>query len=97
MIDCNLGRRRNGSWRRTRRGGNFFALRDGFQHVSGPGDVRQINFGLDFLFAANPTRRGFSRLRRTFARGADVDAYFFRFVLFQRAGVRFLLGHPNQR
>jgi hypothetical protein len=56
MIDCNLGRRRNGSCRRTRRGGNFFALRDGFQHVSGPGDVRQINFGFDFLFAANATR-----------------------------------------
>jgi hypothetical protein len=59
--------------------------------------VRQINFGLDFFFAANSARTRPASRRRTLRRGADVDAHLFRFVVFQRTGVRFLLGHSNQR
>ena len=46
--------------RLRRRRSRFFLLRDCFQHISRPGNVRQINLGLDFFFAAQRARR-FSR------------------------------------
>ena len=35
---------------------SFFALRNRLQHIPGTGNVRQINFGLDFFFAAKRAR-----------------------------------------
>jgi hypothetical protein len=63
------------------------------QHIPGLGDVRQINLGLDaFRFSA----RGAGGLgSRAFAGATHVHADFLRFVLFQRTGMRLLLGHPN--
>ena len=45
-------RRHRRRCRARRRRYRFFLLGDGFEHVSGTGDVRQINLGLDFFFAA---------------------------------------------
>jgi hypothetical protein len=74
----------------------FLALRNGFQHVSRPGDVREVDLGLDFFFAAQGTRR-FCRWRMRFRGTAQVHAHFFRFVVFERTGVRLLLRHPDDR
>jgi hypothetical protein len=86
-------------WRRCRpqsRGNCFLLLRNGFQHVSGPGDVRQIDLGLDFFFA--PQRaRGPGRRRLRFGRAADVEPHFFRFILLERTGMGLLLRHTDER
>ena len=58
--------------------------------------MRQINLGLDFFFAAQGAGRA-GRRRLRFSRAADVGPYFFRFVLFQRAGMRFFLGDSDKR
>ena len=58
--------------------------------------MRQINLGLDFFVAARRTcgaRRGTLR----FSRAADIGPHFFCFVLLQRTGMRFFLGHPDMR
>jgi hypothetical protein len=39
--------------RRYRRRNRFLLLRNRLQHISRTRDVRQINLGLDFFFAAN--------------------------------------------
>jgi hypothetical protein len=59
--------------------------------------VRQIDFGFYFFFAASPARTGLTCRGRTVRRGADVDPYLLRFVLFQRTGVRLLFSHSYQR
>ncbi len=74
----------------------FFFLGDRAQHVPGTGNVRQIDFGFDFFFAAAGAGTGFARLRRAFRR-ADIHSNLFRFVLFQRTGVRLLFSHSDQR
>jgi len=71
-------------------------LRDGLQHISRPGDVRQIDFGLDFFFAAQRAR-GTRRRRLRFGRAAEVDPHFFRFMLLERTGMGLLLRHPDER
>jgi hypothetical protein len=75
------------------RGCSLFPLRNRLQHISRPGDVRQVNLGFDFVFAtqiAGGSRRG-SRFRgRT-----EVHPYFFCFEVFQRTGMGLLLGHPD--
>jgi hypothetical protein len=43
---------------RNRRNNRFFLLRNRLQHISRTRDVRQINLGLDFFFAANRARTG---------------------------------------
>ena len=58
--------------------------------------MRQIDLGLDFFFAAQRAGGACGRSLR-FGRTADVGPYFFRFVLFQRTGVRLFLGHPDER
>jgi len=58
--------------------------------------MRQINLGLDFFVAARRTcgaRRGTLR----FSGAADIGPHFFCFVLLQRTGMRFFLGHPDMR
>jgi len=88
---CRLCRRRHNHglscdrWRsRTnrRRRGCLLFLRNRLQHISRPRDVRQIDLGLDFFFAAQRAR-GPRRRRLPFGRAADVGPDFFRFVLLQ--------------
>jgi hypothetical protein len=76
---------------------SFLLLSNRSQHIPGTGDVRQINFGFDFFFAAKWARTGLASRGRTFRRGAEILAYFLRFVLFQRTGVRLLLRHSHHR
>jgi len=58
--------------------------------------MRQINLGLDLVgLAARRPRRLDRRLRRS--SGVKVSSHLFRFVLFQRARMRLLLGDPDQR
>jgi hypothetical protein len=71
-------------------------LGDGFQHISGPGDMRQIDLGLDFFFAAQRARRT-GRRRLRFGRAADVGPHFFRFMLLERTGMSLLLRHPDDQ
>jgi hypothetical protein len=56
--------------------------------------MRQINLGFDFFFAAQRARR-LGRRRLSFGRAADVQAHFFRFMLFERTGMRLLFRHPD--
>jgi hypothetical protein len=74
----------------------FFLLRDCFQYISRPRDVRQINLGLDFFFAARGAR-SFARRGRRFGRAADVGAHLFCFVLLERTGMRLFLSHSDER
>jgi hypothetical protein len=85
-------RSRRGWWRRS-----FLFLSNRSQYISGTGDVGKINFCLDFFFAAKRARTGLAGRRRTFRRGADIHSYLFRFVLFQRTGVRLFFCHSDQR
>ena len=79
-----------------RRRHRFLLLGNGLQHVSGPGDVRQIYLRLDFLFAAQRTC-GPGRRRLRLGCATDVDPNFFRFMLLERAGMGLLLRHPDER
>jgi hypothetical protein len=83
---CGPGRRRN----------RFFLLGDRFQHISRPGNMRQVDLGLDFFFAAQQTR-GAGRRRLRFGRAAEVDPHLFRFMLLERTGMGLLLRHPDDR
>ena len=97
------------SWRRRRHHGlrcdrwrdrpsrgrhSFLLLCDGFQHVSRAGDMRQIDLGLDFFFAAQWTRGPGRRCLR-FGRASEVHPHLFRFMLLERTGMRLLLSHPD--
>ena len=42
---------------RSRRRYRFLLLGNGAQYVTGPGDMRQINFSFDFFFTAQRTER----------------------------------------
>jgi len=90
---------RSGRCHRTRRcrRHSFLALRNRLQHIPGTGNVGKINFCLDFLFAAKRARTRLARRGQTFRRGTEIYAYFLRFVLFQRTGVRLFLRHSDQR
>jgi hypothetical protein len=62
------------------------------EHIARLGDVRQIDLGLDFVrFAPGPRLRWRLRL----SGGAEMSPHLLRFVLFDRTGVRFLLGHSD--
>lgn len=73
----------------------FLLLSNRSQHIPRTGNVRQINFRLDFFFATKRTRTRLAGRRRTFRRGADVHPYLLRFVLFERTGVRLFLRHSD--
>jgi hypothetical protein len=90
---CRDRRRCRPNWWRCRR---FLLLRDSFQHISRPGDVRQIDLSLDFFFAAQGAGRA-GRRRLCFSRAADVGPHFFRFMLLQRTGMGLLLRHSDER
>jgi len=74
------GHRRN---RRSRRGRyHFLLLRDGSEHISRPGDVGQVNLGLDFFLAARWARR-LGGWRRSFRRSTQADSDLFRLEVFE--------------
>jgi hypothetical protein len=58
--------------------------------------VRQVDLGLDFFFAAQRTRAA-GRRRLCVRRATDVGSDLIRFVVFDRAGMRLLLGHSDLR
>jgi len=70
--------------------GDSLLLRDGAQHISGPRNMREVDFGLDLVFAAS-SARSLGRTRRRFRAAAKMLSHQFGFVIFQRTGVRFLL------
>jgi len=78
----------------TRRSlGSRFLLLDGPQHVSRAGNVREVNLGLNLAFrACSPRGPGRGRLFRV---SAEMVAHQNRLVLFERTGVRLLLGDPD--
>jgi hypothetical protein len=68
-------------------------LANGIQNISRPGDIREVDFGLDLIRTAGTRRFGNSL---GFTRGrAKMSAHFLRFVVLERTGVRFLLGDPD--
>jgi hypothetical protein len=69
----------------------FLELGDGAQHVSGPRNVREVDLGLDLFFAVNGARSSPCRTRCRIGASAEMLPHQVRFVIFQRAGVRFLL------
>ncbi len=81
---------------RTRRGmlDAFLLLRDGAQHISRPRNMREVDLGLDLVFAASGTC-SFRRTRRL-GSAAEMFPHQFRFVIFQRTGVRFLLRNTHR-
>lgn len=69
---------------------------DELQHISGLGDMRQVDLGLDSVFRAS--RPGGLRCRLPFRGGRlEVRAYFFRFVVLERAGMSFLFRDAHNR
>jgi hypothetical protein len=75
--------------------GYSFLLRDGAQHVSRPRNIRQIDLGLD-SFVAVGGARSLRRTRRSLRASAEMFPHQFRFVIFQRTGVRFLLRNTHR-
>lgn len=69
-------------------------LADGIQNIARPGNIGEVDLSLDLVRAAGARRlRGSLR----FSGGlAKVGAHFLRFVLFNRTGMRLLLGDPDQ-
>jgi hypothetical protein len=86
--------RGRGGTRRSHHG--FLLLGNGFQHISGTGDVRQIDLGLDFFFAAQRTC-GAGRRRLRLGRATDVLTHLFRFMFLERTGMGLLLRHSDER
>jgi hypothetical protein len=68
---------------------------DRLQHVSGLGDVRQINLGLDSV-GSGLRSTGTSR-SWAFAGAAEIGTHFIGFVVFQGTGMRLFLGHADFR
>jgi hypothetical protein len=98
---CGSGRRWNCGGRALHRSrrfngrrNRFLLLRNCLKHISGAGDVRKVDLGLDFFFAAGWSCRFRGRWLRLCG-SAEVAPHFFRFVLFQRTGVRLLLRHSD--
>jgi hypothetical protein len=71
--------------------GRFLLLRDGAQHVSGAGDIRQVDFGLDLFFTVSGARSGPGSARCGIGAATEMFPHQLRFVIFQRTGVGFLL------
>jgi hypothetical protein len=71
----------------------FFMLGlDSLQHIAGLGDVRQVDFGCNRLRRPRRPRRAMAgRLRSAL----EMLANLFRFVFFQRTGVRLALRHAQ--
>jgi hypothetical protein len=92
---CHNRRRCRTNWWRGGRG-RFLLLCNRLQHISGTRDVRQINLGFYFFFAAQ-WACGARRRGLRFSRAADMDSNFFSFMLLQRTGMGLLLRHSDER
>jgi hypothetical protein len=75
--------------------GYALLLRDGAQHVSRPRNIRQVNLGLDSVVAMDGAR-SLPRTRRSLGAAAEMLPHQFRFVIFQRTGVRFFLRNTHR-
>ena len=93
-----LHRRCSGLRRRSRcgRGSGLLLVKNGLQHVSGLGDMRQVNLGFDFVGAGIRSARRLCRAVPV-PRAFEVCTNFFGFVVFERTGMRLLLGDANFR
>jgi len=94
-LGLNWRRRyRTGRRRRLHRGCGLLLLSDdGFQYISGFRDVRKINLCLDALGLG--TARTSGLCTRTLTGSPEMRSDLFGFVLFQRTGMRLLLGDPD--
>lgn len=83
--------RRTRRWRRRRR--RSCLMRQRFEHIAGFRDLRQIDLRLEFvlLWGAAPARRFLGPML------LDVLAHQDRFKIFNRTGMRLLLGHAHLR
>jgi hypothetical protein len=66
-------------------------LSDGTQHVSRPRDIREVDLGLDTVVGGSGARGRLRRTGRRVGAAAEMFPHQFRFVIFQRTGVGFLL------
>jgi len=92
-----LMRRRGSGFRRCsryRRSSRLLLIKNRLQHVSGLGDVRQVNLGFDFVGVGMRSTTGLARAMPV-PRAFEVHTNFFRFVLFERTGMCLLLGDAN--
>jgi hypothetical protein len=80
--------------RRTLAG--FLELCDGAQHVAGPRNMRKVNLGLDRFFAGSGAQRRLRRTRRRVGAATEMPPHQFRFVIFQRTGVRLLFRNAHR-
>jgi hypothetical protein len=74
------------------------SLRDRLQHITRPGDMRQVDLGPDLVFCpANPrsARRSFPSGVRLL--GHEMLPHLGRFVRLERTGMGFLFGNAEQR
>lgn len=88
--------RRLGCGTCRRKLGGSLLLGDGAQDVARSRDMRQVDLGLDLVFAVSETRRWPGRTRRRIGTAAKMFPYQVRFVIFQRTGVRFLLSDAHR-
>jgi hypothetical protein len=58
--------------------------------------MREVDLGLDLFFAVSGSRSGLRRTRRGIGTAKEMPPHQFRFVIFQRTGVRFLLRHAHR-
>lgn len=83
-------------WRRRSRRCRLLLLpNDRLQHVSRLRDVRKINLGPDLVWCAIASASSWPARGVSLAGSAEVDPHFFRFVVFERAGMSFLLGDAD--
>jgi len=73
----------------------FLLLRDEAQNVSRSRNMREVDLGLDAFFAVGGTR-SLRRTGRPLEAATEMLPHQFRFVLFQRTGVRFLLRNAHR-
>src|SRR5262249_4413988 len=93
-LECGGAGRCWRTWRRNC-GGLLFGA-DGIEDISRFGDVGKINLGPDFVLIRAGGAGG-SGLSMRLAAAAKVLPHLLRFVLFDRAGMRFLLGSTHHR
>jgi hypothetical protein len=82
--------------RRSDRARRSLLLTDGIQNVAGPGNIGEIDLGLN-LIAFNAARARVFRRGLGFAGDAQVSPHLLRFVLFNGTGMRFLLSNAYFR
>jgi hypothetical protein len=71
-------------------------LGDGAEDVAGARDMRQIDLGLDLFFAVDGGACSFGRARSGVTTRTEMLPNQFRFMLFQRTGVRFLFRNSHR-